>query len=123
MVKKYLNINEVSKLLEIKEHIIRYWDSVDPKTNKLRFEGISTKTRKGTRYFNNENISKLKKLKNLLYENGSKNHTLELANKLLYLNKNRENGRIVNETERNTIDHEKLKKIREILQNLKTLCK
>ena len=34
MNKKYLNINEVSKLLDIKEHVIRYWDSIDPKTNK-----------------------------------------------------------------------------------------
>ena len=37
-MKKYLNIREVSKLLDIKEHVIRYWDSVDPKTNKLRVE-------------------------------------------------------------------------------------
>ena len=43
--KKYLNISEVSKLLQIEEHKIRYWDSVDPKTNKYRIEGISTKSK------------------------------------------------------------------------------
>ena len=32
--KKYLNISEVSKLLQIEEHKIRYWDSVDPKTKE-----------------------------------------------------------------------------------------
>ena len=41
--KKYLNISEVSKLLQIEEHKIRYWDSIDPKTNKYRIDGISTK--------------------------------------------------------------------------------
>ena len=43
-MKKYLNIREVSKLLDIKEHVIRYWDSIDPKTKKIRVEGISTKS-------------------------------------------------------------------------------
>jgi len=36
--KRYLSIKEVSKLLDIKEHVIRYWDSIDPSTNKLRIE-------------------------------------------------------------------------------------
>ena len=66
--KKYLNISEVSKLLQIEEHKIRYWDSVDPKTNKYRIEDISTKSKGGTRYFNKENIKKLQKLKKILYE-------------------------------------------------------
>ena len=29
--KKYLNISEVSKMLQIEEHKIRYWDSVRSK--------------------------------------------------------------------------------------------
>ena len=33
--KQYYNIKEVSKLLNLKEHVIRHWDSVDPKTKKL----------------------------------------------------------------------------------------
>ena len=60
--KKYLNISEVSKILQIEEHKIRYWDSIDPKTNKYRVEGISTKSKGGTRYFNKENIIKLEKI-------------------------------------------------------------
>ena len=81
--KKYLNISEVSKMLQIEEHKIRYWDSVDPKTNKYRVEGISTKSKGGTRYFNKENIKKLQNLKNILYEGGSQNYSIKLADKIL----------------------------------------
>ena len=81
--KKYLNISEVSKMLQIEEHKIRYWDSVDPKTNKYRVEGISTKSKGGTRYFNKENIKKLQKLKNILYDGDSQNYSIKLAEKLL----------------------------------------
>ena len=84
--KKYLNISEVSKLLQIQEHKIRYWDSVDPKTNKYRVEGISTKSKGGTRYFNKENIKKLQKLKNILYDGDSQNYSIKLAEKLISLN-------------------------------------
>ena len=81
--KKYLNISEVSNLLQIQEHKIRYWDSVDPKTNKYRIEGISTKSKGGTRYFNKENIKKLKKLKKILYEGDNQNYSIKLAEKIL----------------------------------------
>ena len=83
MIKKYLNISEVSKMLQIEEHKIRYWDSIDPKTNKYRVDGISTKSRGGTRYFNKENIAKLKKLKNILYEGHKQNYSIKLAEKIL----------------------------------------
>ena len=81
--KKYLNISEVSKILQIEEHKIRYWDSVDPKTNKHRVEGISTKSKGGTRYFNKENIKKLQKLKNILYDGDKQNYSIKLADKIL----------------------------------------
>ena len=81
--KKYLNISEVSKLLNIEEHKIRYWDSVDPKTNKYRVDGISTKSKGGTRYFNKENIKKLERLKNILYDGNSHNYSIKLADKIL----------------------------------------
>ena len=84
--KKYLNISEVSKLLQIEEHKIRYWDSVDPKTNKHRIEGISTKSKGGTRYFNKENIKKLQKLKKILYDGNNQNYSIKLAEKILTSN-------------------------------------
>ncbi len=79
--KKYLNISEVSKMLQIEEHKIRYWDSLDPKTNKSRVDGISTKSKGGTRYFNKDNIRKLEKLKNILYEGGEKNLSINSKRK------------------------------------------
>ena len=87
--KQYINIKEVSKLLNIKEHVIRYWDSIDSKTEKIRIQGLSTRNRGGTRYFNRDNINKLEQLKNLLFENGKHNYSLDLANKILSSKKNK----------------------------------
>ncbi len=84
--KKYFNISEVSQMLKIEEHKIRYWDSLDPKTNKYRVEGISTKSKGGTRYFNKENIKKLEKLKNILYDGDNHNYSIKLADKILSTN-------------------------------------
>jgi len=84
--KKYLNISEVSKMLQIEEHKIRYWDSLDPKTKKYRIEGISTKSKGGTRYFNKDNIRKLQKLKNILYDGEKHNYSIKLADKILTSN-------------------------------------
>ena len=84
--KKYLNISEVSKILQIEEHKIRYWDSIDPKTNKLRIDGISTKSKAGTRYFNKDNIRKLKKLKGILYDGKNHNYSIKLADKIINSN-------------------------------------
>ena len=84
--KKYLNISEVSKMLQIEEHKIRYWDSIDPKTNKYRIEGISTKSKGGTRYFNKENIKKIRKIKKYFYDGNNHNYSIKLADKILSSN-------------------------------------
>ena len=81
--KQYFNISEVSKILNLKEHVIRHWDSVDPKTNKLRIEGLSIRTKGGTRYFNQTHIKKLSNIKNILFEEGRHNYSLDLVNKII----------------------------------------
>ena len=81
--KQYYNISEVSKILNLKEHVIRHWDSVDPKTNKLRIEGLSIRTKGGTRYFNQTHIKKLSNIKNILFEEGRHNYALDLVNKII----------------------------------------
>ena len=81
--KQYYNISEVSKILNLKEHVIRHWDSVDPKTNKLRIEGLSIRTKGGTRYFNQTHIKKLSNIKNILFEEGKHNYSLDLVNKII----------------------------------------
>ena len=117
--KRYLNISEAAKLLDIEEHKIRYWDSIDPKTNKLRIDGISTKSKGGTRYFNKENIQKLSQLKKILYDNKSAYKPLDLANKLL------SNKKIINDDDFSinkynfSNDDQKLKKIKQILKNIR----
>ena len=124
--KKYLNISEVSKLLQIEEHKIRYWDSVDPKTNKYRIEGISTKSKGGTRYFNMENIKKLQKLKKILYEGDNQNYSIKLAEKILNSNIKQsieEDKTIINSQGLNNVEkfEQILNKMRLLLKNNKEL--
>tara|TARA_B100002003_G_scaffold20521_1_gene17008 strand:- start:77 stop:427 length:351 start_codon:yes stop_codon:yes gene_type:complete len=71
--KKYKSISEVSKILNLKKHVIRYWDS--------KFDGLSIRLNSNKqRFFNNENIIKLREIKNALYKNGKHNYSLDLAN-------------------------------------------
>tara|TARA_B100001287_G_C22185195_1_gene300970 strand:- start:92 stop:481 length:390 start_codon:yes stop_codon:yes gene_type:complete len=119
--KKYLNISEVSKLLQIKEHKIRYWDSKDPKTNKYRVEGISTKSKGGTRYFNKENIKKLQKLKSILYEGKTQNYSIKLAEKILFSDSKYAKKYDQNKTDNQYSDHDK--KIEQILYKMRLLLK
>ena len=115
MSKHYYNIKEVSKILNLKEHVIRHWDSIDPKTKKLRIDGLSIRSKGGTRYFNKDNIRKLVRLKNVLFENGQHNYSLNLANKIISNNTKRNKS---NETSENKIN---TKKLVMILNNLKKL--
>ena len=112
--KKYLNISEVSEMLQIEEHKIRYWDSIDPNTNKFRVDGISTKSKAGTRYFNKENIRKLKKLKSILYDGNKQNHTIKLAERILS-----SNSKLHNEKESNNLNN--VEKIEQILNKMRLL--
>ena len=119
--KKYLNISEVSKVVQIEEHTIRYWDSIDPKTNKLRIDGISTKSKGGTRYFNKENIKKLQKLKSILYDGNKHNYSIKLADKILS-----SNNKIViqnSHVKSDSIHSEYDKKIEQILNKMRLLLK
>ena len=122
--KKYLNISQVSKILEIEEYKIRYWDSIDPKTNKYRIEGLSTKSKGGTRYFNKENIKKLTKLKSILYDGNKQNFSIKLAEKILSSNNkafnNKDNDHPNNQRIYNTEKIEQiLNKMRLLLNNNK----
>ena len=74
--KQYISIDEVSKLLKINKHVIRYWDS--------KFDGISTRlSTNKRRFFSNDNVKKLQQLKNILYKNGKHNYSLDLAKKIV----------------------------------------
>ena len=124
--KQYKNIKEVSKLLNIKEHVIRYWDSIDHKTEKIRIQGLSTRNRGGTRYFNIDNINKLEQLKDLLFENGKHNYSLDLANKILSSKKNKVSELKKSNITQNITPSKKVEiklKLDEILFKLRNLTK
>ena len=125
--KQYYNISEVSKILNLKEHVIRHWDSVDPKTNKLRIEGLSIRTKGGTRYFNQTHIKKLSNIKNILFEEGKHNYSLDLVNKImsskrLYKNTSTE-GDFVFKDKNSKTDLKNQIKLKKIINNLKSLIK
>ena len=117
--KKYLNISEVSRLLQIEEHKIRYWDSIDPKTNKSRIDGISTKSKGGTRYFNKDNIKKLEKLKNILYDGDNHNYSIKLADKILSSNNKMQIEK--NQISSNNQQINKVENIEQILNKMRLL--
>ena len=117
--KKYLNISQVSKMLQIEEYKIRYWDSIDPKTNKYRIEGLSTKSKGGTRYFNKENIKKLTKLKSILYNGNKQNFSIKLAEKILSSNNKSFNRKDDNDPNNQHVY--KTEKIEQILNKMRLL--
>ena len=117
--KKYLNISQVSKMLQIEEYKIRYWDSIDPKTNKYRIEGLSTKSKGGTRYFNKENIKKLTKLKSILYDGKNQNYSMKLAEKILSSNYKSSNNKDENYSNNQHVDN--IEKIEQILNKMRLL--
>ena len=109
--KTYKNITEVSQLLKINKHVIRYWDS--------KFEGISTRLKDNKRrFFSIENINKLKELKNILYENGKHNYSLDLAKKIVTKKKPLPKNNL-NEEKDNKTDN--INKLHDISDNLKKL--
>ena len=110
--KKYYSIREVSLMLNIKEHIIRHWDSIDPKTNKLRIDNLSLRTKGGTRFFSKSHI---KKISNLLESNNKKKFNANNDSKIISINKDKN---FIPDSIKIIQDYEK---ITEIKNNLKYL--
>ena len=76
--KQYYSISEVSKMLNIKEHIIRYWDT------KLKINDICIRLKKTKRrQFNDFNIKKLKEVQNIIKSDDKHNTVLNLTKKIL----------------------------------------
>ena len=122
--KQYFNIKEVSNILNLKEHVIRHWDSVDPKTKRLRIDGLSMRTKGGTRYFNKNHINKLSIIKNILFEEGRHNYSLDLVKKILSSKKLEkkfiDEPSAQNKQEKIILNHNKVK-LKKIIHNLKIL--
>ena len=122
--KQYFNIKEVSNILNLKEHVIRHWDSIDPKTNKIRIDGLSMRTKGGTRYFNKNHINKLSIIKNILFEEGRHNYSLDLVKKILSskkLEKQFINATNATDRQKNIQLNKDTVKLKKIIKNLKVL--
>ena len=112
--KTYYSISEVSKMLNIQEHTIRFWDSKLP--------DLSNRDKKGkTRFFNFKQIEKLSKLNDIL----KKNDSITLAYEILSKNNNKSSSINTNNIENLKSDSLKFRqnivKIKNISKNLKKI--
>ena len=109
--KKYKSIDEVSKLLKINKHVLRYWDS--------KFPDLSTRmNNKKQRFFSTENINKIKQIHKLLYHNGKHVYSLDLAEKIIKKTTTDLTNKDFNIQNKNKLD---IKLLKSISQNLKKL--
>ncbi len=60
--KRYFAIGEVSKLCEIKPHVLRYWESVFPRLKPIR--------RRGRRYYQRHEVQLIRHISHMLYKEG-----------------------------------------------------
>jgi len=61
--KKYFTIGEVSKLCDVKPHVLRYWEQEFPQLKPV--------TRRGNRrYYQHHDIILIRKIRELLYKEG-----------------------------------------------------
>ena len=112
--KSYYSISEVSKMLNIQEHTIRFWDSKLPDLSKRNNKGK-------TRFFNLKQIEKLSNLNDLL----KKNDSITLANEILSKNNSKKihlnlQDSLENKNDSN-LNKQIVNKIRTISNNLKSL--
>jgi len=112
--KTYYSISEVSKILEIPEHTIRFWESKLP--------DLCLRSQKGkTRFFNEKQINMLSKLNNLLKNNDSLSLAFEIISKK---NSKRSSLNFNNLSKKEIYSNQskhKINQIRTIANNLKTL--
>lgn len=67
-------IGEVTKLLSIPAHVLRFWESNIPHIQPVKFNG--------RRYYSPKNIENIKQIENLLYQkNFSIKQTIDFLNK------------------------------------------
>ena len=112
--KTYYSISEVSKMLNIQEHTIRFWNSKIP--------DLSKRDKKGkTRFFNLKQIEKLSKLNDIL----KKNDSISLAHEILSKNNSKKlhlnpEDSLENKNDSN-LNEQIVNKISNISNNLKSL--
>ena len=61
--KRYFAIGEVSELCAVKPHVLRYWEQEFPQLKPVKRRG-------NRRYYQQEDVEMVRKIRNLLYEQG-----------------------------------------------------
>lgn len=112
--KTYYTISEVSKMLNIHEHTIRFWDSKLPDLSKRDNKGK-------TRFFNFKQIEKLSKLNDILKKNDSLKLAYEIISKNNFKNPQLNLGDSSEKKNDSNLNQLKVNKIRTISNNLKGL--
>ena len=114
--KTYYSISEVSKMLNIQEHTIRFWDSKLPNLSKRDNKGK-------TRFFNLKQIEKLSKLNDILKKNDSITLAFEILSKnnSKKLHLNQEDS--LEKKNDSNLNQQIINKITSISNNLKSLIK
>ena len=112
--KTYYSISEVSKMLNIQEHTIRFWDSKLPDLSKRDNKGK-------TRFFNLKQIKKISKLNAILKKNDSITLAYQILSKNNYKNIQLKIDDSLESHDDSGLNQQKDNKIRTISNNLKSL--
>jgi len=111
MEKLYYTITEVSKLLDIKPYVIRYWETEFPQIKKSRKSGRN-------RRYSTKEFETISLIKHLLYD---KKYTIKGAKQAL---QNGTGTRHITEKSNITLTpQEQLKSVKMLLANIKKIVK
>lgn len=61
--KRYLTIGEVSRLCEVKPHVLRYWEKEFPQLSPVKRRG-------NRRYYQRQDLLLIRQIRSLLYDQG-----------------------------------------------------
>ena len=112
--KTYYSISEVSKMLNIQEHTIRFWDT--------RLPDLSKRDSKGkTRFFNLKQIEKLSRLNDILKKKDSITLAYEILSKNNYKYSSLKTSNIDNLKGDSVKFHKNIDSIKNISKKLKNL--
>jgi len=115
----FRTIREVAEVIDVPQHVLRFWESKFKQVNPLKRGG-------GRRYYRPDDVILIEKIKKLLYDDG---YTIKGVQKLLNESKNKNNlvvkkstVKFVSNTKNDNLKPNKdTEQLREILQDLQEL--
>ena len=115
----FRTIREVAEVIDVPQHVLRFWESKFKQVNPLKRGG-------GRRYYRPDDVILIEKIKKLLYDDG---YTIKGVQKLLNESKNKNNlvvkkstVKFVSNTKNDNPEPNKdSEQLREILQDLQEL--